>query len=68
MLCIQAKHFNLIDIFRINNPEMFSFRNCNVYKRLTTESVLCPYIWDVFPYVNLETLQFAYCDAHYQYI
>ena len=28
---------------------------------------LCPYIlWDAFPYVNPETLEFAYCDAHYQ--
>ena len=34
----------------------------------TTESGLCPYIWDAFPYVNLETLEFAYCDVHYQYI
>ena len=32
--------------------------------------VLCPYIWDAFPYhnVNPETWEFAYCDAHYQYI
>ena len=30
---------------------------------LTTKSGLCP-----FPYVNPETLEFAYCDAYYQYI
>ena len=26
------------------------------------------WLWDAFPYVNPETLEFAYCDAHYQYI
>ena len=30
------------------------------------ESDLRPYIWDAF-LVNPETLEFAYCDAHYQY-
>ena len=23
------------------------------------------YVWDAFPYVNPETSEFAYCDAHY---
>ena len=41
---------------------------CKAHKPwLTTESGLCPYIWDTFAYVNQETLEFAYCDAHFQY-
>ena len=35
---------------------------------LTTESALCPYISDAFPYVSPETLEFAYGDAYCQYI
>ena len=26
-----------------------------------------PYIWDTFPYIYPVNLDFAYCDAHYQY-
>ena len=25
-------------------------------------------MWDAFPYANPETLEFAYCDTHYQYV
>ena len=40
----------------------------SMISKFTTESgLICPYIWDTFPYVNTKTSKFAYCNAH-QYI
>ena len=40
------------------------------WKASSPPRVVCAhiFIWDTLPYVNPETLEFAYCDAHCHYV